>query len=351
MAGAKARGRPPMNRFNEPLSAFPEENKSFHAVTLNHGPPTTGTTPVATSAPSFRPDSLPQPREPDPVQPPPPTSKPNRPSGLSLQVPERVGGSVRLATPPPPPVVITPPPGATTTNGNKIAQDNNNRRSAPAAWNYTMLNPSSPLFTNPTPSGNENWKMEINFDDDNVGNCDEIECLFASELLDADWFDPNGEPTAVAPIEEVFALVRASIENISKAAQTKEQFLLNLSCLAGAGHMLRTSKSSVQRKYVGPDYTDYLCGWKLQYGSIKGNFSSVDRVPHSRWKKDYQRSTQPGMPFPFDGDDVPAEGDAAAMYWRKRYTGLLQAVKSRNDHVRGLKKSAVQLIRSPPENV
>lgn len=212
-----------------------------------------------------------------------------------------------------------------------------------------MLNPSSPLFTNPAPSGNENWKMEINFDDANVGNCDEIECLFASELLDADWFDPNGQPTPVASIEEIFALVRASIENISTAAQTKEQFLLNLSCLAGAGHMLRTSKSSVQRKYIGPEYTEYLCGWALQYGPVKGKFSSVDRVPHSRWKKEYQKS-QAGMPFPFDGDDVPAEGDAAATYWRKRYTGLLQAVKSRNDHVRSLKGNAVQLIRSPPEN-
>ena len=57
------------------------------------------------------------------------------------------------------------------------------------------------------------------------------------------------------------------------------------------------------------------------------------------------------VPFPLDGEvDVPANGDAAAKYWRKRYTGLLQAVKSRNDHARGLKTSAVQFLRSPPEN-
>ena len=217
-----------------------------------------------------------------------------------------------------------------------------------------MLNPSSPLFTQPTPSGNQNWKMEINFDED-MGNCDEIECLFASELLDADWFDEHGRPAPTGSIEEVFALVRASIENISREARTKEQFLLNVSCLAGAGHMLRTSKSSVQRKYVGPDYTEYMSAWQLQFGSLRGKFSSLDRVPHSRWRKDYQNAAAggggTGAPFPLDGEvDVPADGDAAAKYWRKRYTGLLQAVKSRNDHARGLKTSAVQFRRSPPEN-
>ncbi|RYO92398.1 hypothetical protein DL766_000368 [Monosporascus sp. MC13-8B] len=341
--GAKTRGRPPISRFNEPLSAFPEGNKSFHSITLDHKVPTPVTTSAPTSAPAFRADPLPQPREPEPVQP--PTSRPPRPSGLSLQVPERVGGSVRLATPPPPPLVLTPPPG-TNTNGEKASHSTVRR--APDAWNYTMLNPSSPLFTNPTAAGNSNWKMEIKFDDD-MGNCEEIECLFASELLDADWFDENGQQVEVGSMEEVFALVRASIENISKEAKSKEAFLLNLSCLAGAGHMLRTSKSSVQRKYVGPDYTEYLCGWELQYGAIKGKFSSVDRVPHSRWKKGYMK-TPTGDPDPFEIDAVPAEGDAAAKYWRRRYASLLQAVKSRNDHINGFKKHSLQFMKTPPGN-
>lgn len=273
---------------------------------------------------------------------------------------------MRLATPPPPPVVVTPPLGSTT-NGEQTNHLNHanptNRRRAPDNWNSTILNPAPPLYTqfppptnqptssasHPTPGGNENWRTEISFEDAN-GNCDEIECLFASEILDAEWLDEQGNPTATASIEEVFALVRASIENLSKEAGTKEQFLLNLSCRAGAGHMLRASKSSVQRKYVGPNYTEYLSRWQLQFGSIKGKFSSLDRVPHSRWRKDHQTAPGTGAPLPLSGDvDVPADGDAAAKYWRKRYTGLLQAVKTRNDHVHGLKKNAVQFLRSPPE--
>ena len=273
---------------------------------------------------------------------------------------------MRLATPPP--VVVTPPPGSIAngepTNHIDHANQTNRRRTADS-WNETILNPPvlytefPPSREQPPPSekqpatsggggGDQGWRA-VDFETPD-GNCDEIECLFASELLDADWLDEHGNLAPTPSIEEVFALVRVSIENISKEAETKEQFLLNVSCRAGAGHMLRTGQSSIQRKYVGPDHTDYLSRWELQFGNVRGTFSSLDRVPHSRWRKDHQTASGTGAPLPLDGGvEVPADGDAAAKYWRKRYTGLLQAVKSRNDHVHGLKKNAVQFLRSPPE--
>ncbi|KAI1084365.1 ARS binding protein 2-domain-containing protein [Whalleya microplaca] len=315
--GSKARGRPPTSRPTDtPLSAFPEDRKAPQSGSLEQKTQT----PQSTTAPvpMFPPDSIPRSAETTPVQ----TARPTRPGRLSLQVPERASGPVRLATPPPPVVMVN---GKSTVNEN-AANGTNGRTEPPMEDTFTVFDRTSAMFTNAATGDNSGSVTPADFNGSDRTNCDEIEGLFIADLLECKWYDKDGRLGPSACIEEATALTKACIESISKQALTKQAFLINLSALAGVSYMMKAGSNHVQRFEEGPDYTRYLCTWSLRFGAVNGTFSLRETVPHSRWKREFQKQEELSM-----GVRVPTEGEAATEYWRKRYADLVRLTNRKNE--------------------
>ncbi|KAL7624761.1 hypothetical protein AAE478_006333 [Parahypoxylon ruwenzoriense] len=310
--GGRPRGRPPTNRVNEnSSSAIPDDHKEPEAMPSEQTTPQAATTP----APMPPPDPVPQPVGPTPVS----NARPARPGRLSLQVPERASGPVRLATPPPPVVMLN---GRSTANGNST-NGTGRTTDIPQGDAFTVFDRTSAMFT---ADASTSAAMHLDPNDNDKTNHNEIEAMFVADLLEATWYDDKMQTGPPATINEAIALVRAVIESISKQALTKEAFLINLSALAGVKYMMQADSNTVQRLEVGADYTKYHCSWGLRYGSVSGTFRLTETVPHSRWKKGFQKPSEP-----LSRVDVPTEGEAAAEYWRKMYTDLVQVMNKRNE--------------------
>lgn len=320
--GGRPRGRPPASRGNEtPLTPIPDERREFPPTPLQESTPQSTTAPASSMLP---PDPVPKPPGPTSAPTSTPTSapgpRPSRPGRLSLQVPERAGGPVRLATPPPPVVMVN---GKSTVNGNGPS-DVDGPTDAPMEDAFTVFDRTSAMFT--ATSNDDRGSSTVHFDtnDSDKTNGTEIEAQIIADLLECNWYDERGQPAPPATIEEAVALAKAVIESISKQALTKEAFLINLSAIAGVKYMMKAGSNTIQRVEVGADYTKYHCAWGLRYGSVSGMFRLNETVPHSRWKKGFQKT-------PDEGVDVPAEGEAAVEFWRKRYADLVCVVNKRNE--------------------
>ncbi|KAI0428180.1 ARS binding protein 2-domain-containing protein [Xylaria sp. FL1042] len=338
-SSGKARGRPPMNRNAEtPLSAYPSDRSAS-------GPP-----------PSMVFDSSPHPGTPTPVHMPPPepesavkmpeptsaqSARPTRPGRLSLQVPERNSGPVRLATPPPPPIVMVN--GQNTANRhehiNGTVNPATDANSGPQLG-YTIFDRTSAMYLNPE---NPSRIDKIELDGSDKTNHDEVESVFVVTLTGCTWYDPSGEPGPRPSVAEVVALVRAVIRSIADQALTKEAFLINLAALVG-GHFMIQPEREVRRLEIGSDYTKYLCKWNLHYGGVKGTFTLTETVPHSKWKPGHQT---PGEPL--EKDQMPTEGIPAAEYWQQQYRSLAVTSIRRLDHLTSAKANALKLLKGTPD--
>lgn len=333
----RPRGRPPTNRpTDSPLSAIPDERREF-------APPFEQSTPQSSTAPAPMPPPDSVPRSAGPTSAPTltptstPTARPPRPGRLSLQVPERASGPVRLATPPPPVVMVN---GKSTANGNST-NGGGGTTDAPAEDAFTVFDRTSAMFTGSSTDDRGSSAMHFDSNHSDRTNCDEIEAMFVADILEGTWYDEKGQPGPPATVEEAVALVKAVIESISRQALTKEAFLINLSALAGVKYLMKSGSNSVQRLEVGPDYTKYHCCWGLRYGPVNGTFRLTETVPHSRWKKDAQRPDGPR-----NGADVPTQGEEAAEYWRKKYTDLVRVVNKRSEDVTQVMRGATNKERS-----
>ncbi|KAI1780271.1 ARS binding protein 2-domain-containing protein [Hypoxylon cercidicola] len=325
LTSGRPRGRPPASRGNEtPLTPIPDERREFPPTPLQENTPQSTTAPT----PMLPPDPVPKPPGPTSAPTSTPTSaagsRPPRPGRLSLQVPERAGGPVRLATPPPPIVMVN---GKDTANGNGPS-DVDGPTDAPMDDAFTVFDRTTAMFTATATDDHGSSTLHFDTNDSDKTNCSEIEAQFVADLLECTWYDERGQAGPPATIDEVVALVKAVVESISKQALTKEAFLINLSVLAGVKYMMKAGSNTVQRLEVGPDYTKYHCAWGLRYGSVHGMFRLHETVPHSRWKKGFQKKPDEQSP---SGLDVPTEGEAAAEYWRKKYTDLVHVTNKRSE--------------------
>ncbi|KAI1452893.1 ARS binding protein 2-domain-containing protein [Annulohypoxylon moriforme] len=323
----RPRGRPPTNRpTDSPLSAIPDERREFQGSPFEQSTPQSSIAPT----PMLPPDSVPKPAGPTsaPTSAPTttptstPTNRPTRPGRLSLQVPERAGGPVRLATPPPPVVMVngkSPVNGNGTNGGGKTA-------GTPVEDAFTVFDRTSAMFTATSTDDHGSSGMHFDPNDSDRTNCDEIEAMFVADILEGAWYDEKGQVCPPGDVDEAMALVKVVIEGISKQALTKEAFLINLSALAGVKYMMKAGSTSVQRVEVGPDHTKYHCAWGLRYGPVSGMFRLTETVPHVRWKKSAQRPDEPR-----ENSDIPAEGEEAAEFWRRRYADLLRVVNKRSE--------------------
>ncbi|KAI0539175.1 ARS binding protein 2-domain-containing protein [Xylaria digitata] len=337
-ASGKARGRPPMNRNAEtPLSAYPSDRSVS-------GPPQTMMFDSSPHLSTPTPVHMPPPESEPAVRTPEPTSaqsaRPSRPGRLSLQVPDRAGGPVRLATPPAPIVMVN---GRNTANGN----GNPNGGMPPATdvgstpqLGYTIFDRTSAMYLTPE---NPSRTDKIDLDGSDKSNHDEVESVFVVTLTSCTWFDPNGEPGPRPSVSEVLALVRAVIRSIADQALTKEAFLINLAALVG-GHFMIRPEREVHRLEIGPDYTKYLCKWNLVYGGINGTFTLTETVPHSKWKSGHQI---PGEPL--EKDQMPTDGIPAAEYWQQQYANLAVTSIRRLDNLTTAKANALRLLKGTHE--
>ncbi|GAW22049.1 hypothetical protein ANO14919_115840 [Xylariales sp. No.14919] len=336
--GGKARGRPPMNRNVEtPLSAYPSDRSVSgppQPVMFDNGHHPSTPTPVHMPPPE--PEPVMRTPEPASAQ----SARPPRPGRLSLQVPERASGPVRLATPPPPIVMVN---GRNAANGN----ENSNSSIPPATdanstpqLGYTIFDRTSAMYLNPE---NPSRIDKIDLDGSDKTNHDEVESVFVVTLTGCTWFDPTGEPGPRPSVAEVVALVRAVIRSIADQALTKEAFLINLAALVG-GHFMIRPEREVHRLEIGPDYTKYLCKWNLAYGGINGTFTLTETVPHSKWKPGHQNPSET-----LEKDQMPSDGIPAAEYWQQQYANLAVTSIRRLDNLTTAKANALRLLKGTPD--
>ncbi|KAL2265161.1 hypothetical protein VTJ83DRAFT_6261 [Remersonia thermophila] len=395
----KTRGRPPINRganHDGPFSAFPtSDGPAFrfpsptptpdkNATTSNKNgsgsvlpppsskpvgqPPSTAAQhsaslpPLSVPQPTSRP-TQPQPHQLSPIS----ESMPARPakrSRLSLQVPERKGGEVRLATPPlpdpasappappspppppPPPVVMVngqatdvrpqnqsaislpvnataqpPAPTAATEGAVQLPQPPHSSSAisataAPLHHHHPHPPPPPPAAPGPPPpSGSTSSSSEptpippaqIVFPPDPTDrtHINNLDALFVSTILAADWFDSLGRPIPACSVDEAFAIGNAVVETLMRTAPNKESFLINLSGLAGGKILLQRGSLKITRLQELEDHTRYKVAWKLRYGSIVGDWAMEEVVPHDKWKK--KNTTKPaGQKNDWGGTAAPA---------------------------------------------
>ncbi|KAL2135792.1 hypothetical protein VTI74DRAFT_6858 [Chaetomium olivicolor] len=358
----KTRGRPPINRGanNEgPFSAFPtSETPTFRFPS----PPPRGRNVApngSLTAPSTNPSPVPTMTPPGPLPPRAPPaqpaqnpsnlspiheSAPPRPakrSRLSLQVPERVGGEVRLATPPlpdpaAPPVVMVngqtpstqpapategslPPPPCTTTGGGIFP----------------------PAFL---PPGIVAVVQRPSFSQDPTDrtHMDELEAHFISSILQADWYDAAQNRIPTCGVDEAWALYRRVVENLLASAPTKEAFLINLAALAGGSILMTKGSLRITRVEEGADRTRYECRWQLRFGDVKGDWAMEETVSHGRWKKAAREEQGAGADVVVNGTE---EG-----YWERKYKELAATSRRREEEMLKLKARVIESIKEsrPP---
>ena len=180
-SSGKLRGRPPSNRnvTDGPFSTFPATPSTRDVPTINLRDNTPISTPIAanTNTPHFFPPNM-RINQPKPSGPPEQNGRPGR---LSLQVPQRQGGSVRLATPPPPPPPPPPPAPVVLLNTQQNTAMQNDPINQPQQFTPMMEYFNTPSTGDPDSSFNH--FVSITFTQNEVAdrtNVDALESHFIS---------------------------------------------------------------------------------------------------------------------------------------------------------------------------
>ena len=364
----KARGRPPLNKGNNegPFSAFPSTDlPSFKVPTSSErssGNPDSGSR--APSLPTPSPTSA-------PPQPAPPAStpcpdgspsqdgqnpRPAKRSRLSLQVPARVGGEVRLATPPP---VVTINGEATPAVGDGTPPGVPPGRKAPTTFTPTVGSSSTPAGPSaaavphfPPPSavagpGPEvsTSQSEVRFEDpSDKTNRRELEAFFAHEIFSANWFDAKGNRIAPCDEEEAYAIVTAVIDSLRRAAATKDAFLINLAALAGGRVLMSTTNLDITRLEELPDRTTYHCNWELRLGDIRGIYTMHQAVMHNQWKKP-DKDARSSTATPAAEADTPPAEEGSAEHWQKKYRELCDVMRAKERQLSDIRLRVLESLR------
>ncbi|KAI9158400.1 ARS-binding protein [Paramyrothecium foliicola] len=327
--GAKTRGRPPINRSvadEPPVFSHPAWAPSKDGT--SEGTSTPGTPPIHQLS-AHQPYS--QPHTSSPMHPMPPiaavmdhrgssdNARPARPS-ISLQVPERPPGSVRLATPPPPVDMannVQYPQGRDT---REQEQPNGwasiTREAAERQASLNSVNTGSSVASvNSDISEFQFEKME------DRTNVDVVIAFFTRAMHDADWYDAEGNPAEAACLEECTALVNSTMETMYKAAPTPQSFLVNLAALSGA-RMLMTTRAKCTRLGEDEEKSMYKMDWEYRFGKFKGPYTMMQSVPRTMWERSKKEDGENGQ----QETGLPLTvGD-----WQKKYQNLLQTVRDKD---------------------
>ncbi|KAK6610007.1 ARS binding protein 2 [Botrytis cinerea] len=290
----KLRGRPPNNRSvtDGPFSTFPANPGSIRDT------PTATPIVADSEIPHFFPTG---------VRANPPTAVPqtqnSRPNRLSLQVPQRKGGNVRLATPPPPVVLLN---GETGTNMQNDLIEQSQQTSFMEYFNNHTNGPQDPSFEHFVSIA---FRQNEDFDRTNI---DALESHFIGEILVAEWYDVAGNSIPRCSIDEASKICKQVIRNLQAESSSTEAFLINLSALAGGPLMTRLRVTRLE--FPGPPpRTDY------EYGNGEGMGDM------GRGRDDEEES------------------------WKAKYLSLQQQIKERDAKVMRLKRGMVDALVTSEE--
>lgn len=312
----KLRGRPPSNRnvTDGPFSTFPATPTVRDMPTVNLRDNTPISTPIVADLGVSH--FFPPPRPPlhnSNVQ-------SNRPSRLSLQVPQREGGSVRLATPPPLP---TPPPvllinGSADVETNEFSSD------------HQFTPPMGPFiescFREPGSSKNSvGFFFRTSEDAKDKTNMDLLESHLVCEILAAEWFDAEGNSIEKCSIEEADKICTQCIKNLHTESKSTESFLVNLSALMGGPLVTPLRFTRIDQGSM----TYFNGRWRLRLGSIQGE---------CRIRAFIDRGVDP------TAVEMP---ETEEQNWKKKFMDLQRQVKEKDVKIEGLKKDVLNaLVRS-----
>ncbi|KAK8094382.1 ARS binding protein 2 [Apiospora hydei] len=339
--GGKTRGRPPINRISEgtPLASA-DVNRSSQSLMVDSGIPESvqsAITPTIVFPPQQTPTSAPAPTSAPSDSMPSQASRTARPGRLSLQVPERVGGSVRLATPPP------PPPAFGVTHSHDHGDSTIQTMEAETIW-PTLGVPARPEGVAAVPSAESHAlkKPPIVFecpggDRENIAI---VESWFVSDILVADWYDANDNKITSCGVDEGLALAKQIINGMAKKAPSAEVFLLNVSAIMGGCLLRSKNRPSIKRLETGPEYNRYTCRWYIQYGTLVSDYTLHETLPHDTWQKDRRR----GEKNPGQARTVEAEEDTAE-FWKQKYQELLHQQRANIDQVTDLRVQVFEAVK------
>ncbi|OLN92181.1 ARS-binding protein 2 [Colletotrichum chlorophyti] len=329
-SSGKTRGRPPMTKtnMNGPYVAFPTNRSTYERPSSEFnnitqpGTPTTPVTSIPQGALSGTHTELPCPPQlPRPV-------KPN----ISPQVPERSGGSVRLATSPPPVVMVNDDRSRdilTETNpSTDLAPDgvNPSPGDLPNPEAQTVL--ETPPATTPdvTPQQVDSIPIGMFENMEDRTNIDAVLGYFAHETANANWVDAQNNPIECCSIAEANALVHTTVERMWQSAANRDAFLVNIAALAGGKSLMTTSKLRIKREEEHSDRATYTCSWEFRLGSIRGHYNMVQTVMYDRWRKP-QEDVKPTGKREDDEESV----------WEKKYRDLLALSEKRDKELQALR--------------
>lgn len=298
--------------------------------------------------------------------------RPSRPS-ISLQVPERHGGSVRLATPPSQSQQFTPSsrqhnksaPLPTYDNLHAPQAHHGSHRppnsSEPSAnWqNLTNTAPNTYQSSGDDPPGDAIPEYFFETIEDRT-NIDPLMAYFIRLTHESDWFDANDNPAEPASMEEATAIVNSTLENMYRTAASSQAFLINLAALAGA-RMLMTNLTRCVRIGEQEDHTAYRCEWEYRFGHLHGYFNMAASVPFSMWRaprpkeRKHDGATKSATQ---DGDaaasvaasDADGDGDGSrplpADHWQNKYKTLLSEVEKKDMELFRLRNKVMESLKS-----
>ena len=333
--GGKTRGRPPMLRTPIDSSApgFPSGTPTVgpgeahtqifpQNVDTNYAPLGARSDPLPFQQPIPAPISA--------SQQPPATEglRPSRPS-ISLQVPERPPGSVRLATPPPVVVVngeVNGDGGLSEPAGPPGQPEQSNERTNFADAAASSSSPGEPSKDIP----------EFYFE--RVGereHVDEVLGFLTRALLGAQWIDAERKPSYPPTFEEATALVNTTVEGMWKTAPSPEAFLINLAAMAG-GRMLISSEARVCRKGNEDGFAKYSCEWEYCFGSIRGLYTMQQNVPLTMFRSS-NKEDEPGREEP--GGALSAED------WEKKCHNVLAEMHKKDKELLSMRTRIVNALR------
>ncbi|KAK7948380.1 ARS-binding protein 2 [Apiospora aurea] len=339
--GGKTRGRPPINRISEgtpPASA--DVNRSSQSLVVDSGIPESvqsAITPTIVFPPQQAPTSAPAPTSSPSDSMPSQASRTARPGRLSLQVPERVGGSVRLATPPP------PPPAFGVNHSHDHGDSTIQTMEAETIW-PTLGDPESPEGVAVVP-GAESHALKkppivFEYPGGDRENMAIVESWFVSDILVADWHDANDNKIASCGVDEALALAKQIINGMAKKAPSAEVFLLNVSAIMGGCLLRSKNRPSIKRLETGPEYNRYTCRWYIQYGTLVSEYTLNETLPHDTWQKERRR----GEKNPGQARTVEAEEDTAE-FWKQKYQELLHQQRANIDQVTDLRVQVFEAVK------
>ena len=258
----------------------------------------------------------------------PPGPRPTRPGRLSLQVPQRASGSVRLATPPP----------ALASAEEHSAGILPEARASGTAGAPTIGPSGAHGKPDPSPRSYGGAQLAQAAPDGGRASMMAVERTVVSDLMAADWADASGIKIAACSLDEATALAKKITEDLALQGPTPDAFLRNLAALAGGSLLRGDSQVTVKRVEEGPTHSRYDCRWPLLYGTLKGELSFFETVAHDQWKK-----SSGGGDWEAEAGGPTEDGEAAR--WKEKYEELLRATAAGTREARNLRARVWETIR------